>query len=457
VLEKDIAIPSLLFIIIQLRSITSYISVVSARLIAPYVIAVRFVIKYFIPVNRKNLFFAAIALIIGLRLLFVALIPTNHGVKYHLESLGDEPSHFNYVKYLFEKKSFPVQTSNYKTPGALIRNDVEYVQPPIYYLLGALGQTVGGGIYFCRILSFLFGLISLWLIALILKRIGRPPEEQAAGVIFCGLFPTHAYFTSLVSNDSMSWLVALLVTYLCMGKEEKSTHLGQDFSWRTTLMLSGLLGFGSLIKSSLLLFYPIVAACFIYSWFRRRNPAILVKMAVSLGLALAINIPWFIRNYIHYGSITGMSVLNGPEVSYPHLLTLQGFIIFIKTSIRYFWFPMQHIPISIYQNALGIIGAIILIVLILLAIRYIVKKKPLTYNHLLLLGIALITLAAYFQYNLAWGNREGRFLLPALSSIVFFIIVPINSALKSIHCGRLFFPAILFIGAWGYSYLLLTF
>jgi hypothetical protein len=440
----------------QLRSITSYISVID-RHIAPYVIAVIFVIKYFIPVNRKNLFFTAIAIIIGLRLFFVALIPTNHGVKYHLESLGDEPSHFNYVKYFFEKRSFPVQTGNYKTPGALIRNDVEYVQPPIYYLLGAMGQAFGGGIYFCRMLSFLFGLLSLWLIALILKRIGRPPEEQAAGVIFCGLFPTHAYFTSLVSNDSMSWLTALVLTYLCMEKKETSNSFGPDFPWHTTLIISGILGFGPLIKSSLLLFYPIVAACFIYSWFRRKNSAILVRMAVSLGLALAINIPWFIRNYIHYGSVTGMSVLNGPEVSYPHLLTMQGFIIFLKTSIRFFWFPMQHIPVSFYLALLGIFDALILIALLSLAIRYIIKEKPMTYNHLLLMGTALITFAAYFQYNLAWGNREGRFLLPALSSIVFFIIVPINSALKSINREWLFFPTILFIGAWGYSYLLLTF
>jgi hypothetical protein len=206
-----------------------------------------------------------------------------------------------------------------------------------------------------------------------------------------------------------------------------------------------------------LLFYPIVAACFLYSWFRRKNAAILIRMAVSLGCALVINTPWFIRNYIYYGSITGMSVLNGPEVSYPHLLTLQGFAIFLKTSVRFFWFPMQHIRVSFYQNVLGIIGALILIALISLAIRYLIKEKPLTYNHLLLLGIALITFAAYFHYNLAWGNREGRFLLPALSSIVFFTIVPINSALKSINCPRLFFPAILFVGAWGYTYLLLTF
>ena len=117
---------------------------------------------------------------------------------------------------------------------------------------------------------------------------------------------------------------------------------------------------------------------------------------------------------------------------------------------------MQHIPVSFYHKLLGGIGAMVLIALLFLALRYFVKERPFTYNHALLLGIAAITLAAYVHYNLVWGNREGRFLLPALSSIAFLAVVPLHSALKALRLKGLYFPSVFLLGAWGYSYLLLT-
>jgi 4-amino-4-deoxy-L-arabinose transferase-like glycosyltransferase len=401
-------------------------------------------------------FIIALLAVIALRFAFVVILPFGQTVRFHLEGLNDEPAHFNYVKYLAENHSFPVQTNTYKTPGATIRNDFEYYHPPVYYILGAIGYTAGGGLFFCRMLSFLCGLAGLWLIALILKRLGCEPECQIAGVLLAGIFPCHAYFCALVSNDSMSWLAALAVTYALMGKND-GTARSIEFSWRRSIFIGVVLGFGSLIKSSLLLFYPVVAICFIYSWYSRKEKAILSRMVVSLGMAIVINLPWFFRNLIHYQSITGLSYLNGPAVTYPHLLTIKGFGIFISTSVRFFWFPMQHIPVSGYHRMIGFVGAIIIIALIFIGIRYLIKNKPFTYNHILIYGIFGITIAAYVKYNLIWGNREGRFLYPALSSIVFFFTVPIFSLLKEARLKRLFFPIIFILGNWGYSYLLLTF
>jgi hypothetical protein len=399
-------------------------------------------------------FIVSLIFVISLRLVFVAVLPFGQTVRFHLEGLNDEPAHYNYVKYLAEKHSFPIQTNTYKSPGATTRNDFEYYHPPLYYIIGAIGYSVGAGLIFCRLLSFLCGIISLWLIALILKRCGCAPACQMAGVLLCGLIPCHVYFCSLASNDSMSWLAALAVTLACMGKESGS---GPEFTWRRSLAIGALLGLGSLVKSSLLLFYPIASVCFFYSSYRKKNKAILLRMIVSLGLAVAINIPWFIRNIVHYQSITGLTYTNGPAVSYPHLLTIKGFIIFLTTSIRFFWFPMQHIPISGNHRMIGFFGALILIALILIAIRYLYKKRSFTYNRMLLLGIFVLTLAAYIDYNLVWGNREGRFLFPALSSIIFLITHPLYSALQDIRWNRFYFPAIFLVGIWGYSYLLLTF
>ena len=138
-----------------------------------------------------------------------------------------------------------------------------------------------------------------------------------------------------------------------------------------------------------------MAVCFLYSWLRRKNGIILFRLIVLLAGAIAVNIPWFLRNYHIYHSLTGLYFLNGPEVTYPHLLTFKGFPLFLQTSIRYFWFPMQHIPISLYHRGLGIIGACILFALTAFALRYIAKEKPIRYNHSLLIGILTMTLIAY--------------------------------------------------------------
>ena len=412
--------------------------------------------------KKSNFLFIAIFAIIVLRIGFVVVLPVGQSVTFHLEGLNDEPSHFNYVKYLFENRAFPVQNHTYKDSGALIRNDFEYYHPPLYYLLCTPGYALCGSIaslYFCRLISFFCGLAALWLIVLLFKKMGASAQAQGGVLLLCGFFPCLAYFSSLTSNDALSWLFALLIVYTCMSDEPQNLQ-PRHFSWKRTIGLGLLLGLGSLVKSSLLLLYPLVAGCFLYSWYQRKNISILIRLTTMLGLAVAMNLPWFIRNLKLYHSFTALGYTNGPSVSYPHLLTGQGFIIFLKTSVRFFWFPMQHIPASPGQKILGAVGTVILVIVGALALKFIItkiSKRAFGYNHALLVGLFALNLAAYVQYNLVWGNREGRFLMPSLGSLAFFAVIPLQETLAALRLTKLFFPLCMLLGLWGYSYLFLTF
>ena len=402
------------------------------------------------------MFFGAIII---LRLLFVVYVPFGQTVRYHLEGLNDEPAHFNYVHYLATYHAFPVQVNTYKMAGALTRNDFEYYHPPVYYLIGATGYELVGdraAKIMCRLLSFVCGLLGLVLIALILGKMGFTHDIQIAGVLVAGLLPVHVYFTSLVSNDSMSWLFSLALLYLCIVPQGCMPDAA-FFSWKRCCAIGALIGVGVLVKASLLLWFPLAAACACYCWFYTKNSKPAFRMAVALCGACALNIPWFIRNMLHYKSITALTYTNGPAVSYPHLLTPKGFIIFLKASVHLFWFPMQHVPDSRMHFILGIAGMAILGTVCILTVRYYLKTGKKSYNDILVLCLLAITFVAYIKYNLIWGNREGRFLYPALLPIILVMIVPLRYALASAGLSRWFFPLCTMMGLFGYTYFLLTF
>ncbi len=406
----------------------------------------------------KISFSIALFAVAALRLWFVAELPLGQTVKYHLEGLNDEPSHFNYVKYIIDHHGFPVQTHTYKEPGAFVRNDYVYYHSPLYYLAGTPGYALLGlgGLYWCRVISFVCGIASLILLAKIFKKMGFSSDIQGAAVIFTGFFPCHAYFCSLTSNDSMSWAAALILTYLCLANGKCGDW--PVFTLRRSLTIGVFLAIGFLIKVSILVFYPLVAMSFLYSWRRGKDNFILVKMLVAFGIACLLDGPWILRNYFLYHSITGIPLIVGPPVlSGSPLMIGKGIVGLLKCSIRFFWFPMQHIPPSIWQRPIGAVGAAIILFCLALCIRYFILNRRIKYNEVFLICLLLVNIISYIKVNRTWGNWEGRYLFPSLATIVFLMIVPLHHALASLRLNRLFFPVVILLGLWGYSYLLLTF
>jgi len=408
---------------------------------------------------KNNFFFwVGIFAFLVLRLFFVVDLPLGQTVRHHLEGLNDEPSHYNYVKYIVDHKAFPIQVHNYKEPGAFLRNDYVYYHSPLYYLSSTPGYAIfgaKGGLYWSRMISWICGIFSLFLLAALLKKMGFSATIQRAAVIFIGFFPCHAYFCCLTSNDAMSWTVALIITYLCVENADSGRDY-PDMTLRRSMLLGVFLAVGFLVKVSLLLFYPLVALSFLYAWRRTKDNSVLVKMIIAFGIAGLLIAPWVLRNVSLYHSITAIPLDVGPPViSSSHPMIGKAILGLLKGTIRFFWFPMQHIPPSPWQRPIGVVGTVFIVFFLALSVRYFLVKRKFRYNELFLIVLFLVNIVSYIKVNRTWGDWEARYLFPSLASIVFLIIVPLDNALTSLRMNRLFFPIVALLGIWGYSYLLL--
>lgn len=362
----------------------------------------------------------AIAIGIALRLIGVWLIPFGQTVQFRLEGLNDEPAHFAYVDYLATRHEFPVQTRHVGEPGAFERADFEYYQPPLYYLMGAgLVAALGrdAGLRACRLLSALCGILTLVVMWKVFASCGLPPAAARLGVGFAALFLTHAYFCALVSNDALSWLLGAAILWRLV---EVAGASGPDLpparALRRGAVLAALLGAGLLTKGSVALFLPLTAVVYAVDAFRRRSGRPALEGVCVLLVACALAAPWWIRSTQLYGSPLGLEAGFGAPTRAP--LTPARLSGLLAGTVRYFWFPMQHLASTPWVRILRLLGAAV-IALHAGAWLVAIVRRGLTRAELpvvLCLGLAL---AAHLQLNLAWSEPEGRFLLPAFVPIVY--------------------------------------
>jgi 4-amino-4-deoxy-L-arabinose transferase-like glycosyltransferase len=392
-----------------------------------------------------------------IRLAFVFLLPPTQTVSFRLEGLNDEASHLNYVHYLAQHRQFPVQRHHAREKDSFVRNEFEYYQAPVYYLLGAALESVVGknnSLLACRLLSFLFGALSLLVIKRIFSSLSFPAAFGNGAVLFTAFLPTHAYFCSVASNDALSWLLALLLTLEMAGLCVAEGAFGSKKLWRSALYSGLLLGIGMLTKTSLLLFVPVVAGIFLYRFFVSRNRQWLSALAAVLCIAAVLAGPWYLRNLQVYGSLFAFDVGNGPPQFF--LFSAHQFVRFLKLALYCFWFPMQHVPPSHAVGAMLWCEVIIMLANGALFAAYAVSKKRIALWEIFLAGLLLLNIAAYINYNLHWDNADGRFLFPSLAALLVFFCVPLYHFSKGPRLQRFVAPLLVCEALFPYLLLLLV-
>jgi 4-amino-4-deoxy-L-arabinose transferase-like glycosyltransferase len=392
-----------------------------------------------------------------IRLAFVFLLPPTQTVSHRLEGLNDEASHLNYVHYLTQHRQFPVQQHHAREKDSFVRNEFEYYQAPVYYLCGAALELVVGknnSLLACRLLSFLFGALSLLVIRRIFSALSFPAAVGNGAMVFAAFFPTHAYFCSVASNDALSWLLALLLTQEIIRLCVAESAFGSKRLWRSALYLGLLLGIGMLTKTSLLLFVPVVAAILFYRFFMSRDRQWLSALAVVLCMAAVLAGPWYLRNLQVYGSLFAFDVGNGP----PQFFLFSGhqFVRFLTLALYCFWFPMQHVPPSHAVGAFLWCEVVIMLANGGLFAAYMVSKRKIALWEIFLAGLLLLNIAAYINYNLHWDNADGRFLFPSLAALLVFFCVPLYHFSKGLRLQRFVAPLLVCEALFPYLLLLLV-
>jgi hypothetical protein len=362
-----------------------------------------------------------------LRIVLMHVVPFGPRVENRFEGLNDEPAHFNYVRYLAERHELPIQVGNVRDPGAFERADFEYYQPPLYYLLCALPVHWSGehvALWICRGLSVAFALLSLPLLSGVLGLLGMGQAERRAGVTFAALLPVHAYFSSVVSNDSLCWLMALAITHeLLMRVQTNLAGRPQPrFTLEPDLRVGVLLGLGMLTKSAIIAFYPVTVLAYALVMQREGGRRAFTGVAVAIGSSLLFAGSWYMRNMLLYGSPLALDMgFGSPQ---PGRLVLGTQLLAVTGTVQSFWFPMRHVPNSAAENAVWALGLALVALHVVAAIAYLASRRPLGPPVVVALTIIAVVMAGHVALNLRWGEAEGRFLLPALGPIVYLIVAP---------------------------------
>lgn len=376
--------------------------------------------------NRSvNILYSLIMVGIVFRILLIFGLPLGQTVNMRLEGLNDEPSHFNYVKYLATYKQFPVQKMSSQDTDAFVKNEFEYYQPPVYYLLCAPAVLIfseNTALIISRLISFFFGLLTVYFTYKLIRIMGYSHTGGLFASALLMLMLSPSYFSSVCSNDSLSWLFPVLFLYFLL-KINSTGHLKMS----TALQLGIFLGLSILTKSSNLCLFMFTGVIAVYHFIRHEfKKSRFWILTIITGLLFAS--PWYIRNFLIYKSVLAMSVGFGPAQIQDCPLWYNLYIMF-RSAIKYFWFPMQHVQASTLSHLLELSGLFLICIYTIIFVYWLLKFHKF-WQSFPMLTLLLISIAAYVNLQLKWSNPEGRYLFSALFPIVFILTIPVIEVLN---------------------------
>jgi 4-amino-4-deoxy-L-arabinose transferase-like glycosyltransferase len=347
------------------------------------------------------------------RLALPFALPLGDQVRNRLQGLNDEPAHLRYVQYVATQHALPVQTHRFEEAGAFKRNDFEFHQPPLYYVLAAPLYSLAGharGLLACRLFSALCGLGAVFLLWLMLRSSPLPGFVTWPVLMFATLWLTPAYFCAVVSNDALSWLIGSGVILLLWVRPRGKP------SARRGAALGVLLGLGLLTKTTLLVFLPAVLIVGALESLQARRVAPLVECGLAAALACLIVLPWYVRNVSVYGTLWGMET---GGMAQPYAGAKPSWLALLTNTNKYFWFPMQHVPVNVASRLVRGVGGVLLVMTTLGALTYVWRRKAADAREVTLFVVFAVMVAAYAIRNQIWFAPEARFLFPAFLPLIY--------------------------------------
>lgn len=271
--------------------------------------------------------------ILWVALVLVAVLSSLSSVISPLFEPPDELQHYQFVRYLVDKRELPVQ----ELDGEISQSH----QPPLYYVIGALlvagiddpeeipprnpfWAYVAGQVsrdnkqqflnphsqaFPYRGTALVVHLLRLWSVALALGTVtvmwllGRTlwpdePTKVVAMLSVAVLNPMFLYIAGAVNNDNLIILCGTLSLWL------SARALKDGFAWRTTLLIGLVWGCALLSKlTGLILAVSWGVALVWTAWQRRDGRLFISRFAAMVGIALAFSGWWFIRNIQVYGEV----------------------------------------------------------------------------------------------------------------------------------------------------------
>ena len=367
----------------------------------------------------------------------------------------DEPAHYNYVRYVAEQHCFPIlKPGDYPAayleeikaarfpPGMSIAPlRYEFHQPPLYYLLAVPFYSLfGGALLPLRFLSLALGALLLLVVHWAAETVvPQQPYLALGATAFVAFLPMHLTMTAAVNNDTLAELLLatiLLLTIRYLRQAERPPAERQD---RQLLILLGVTtGLGLITKSAVYIALPLVllSIALRHLWLDRPAPPAAVSLRDAILYvcpALALALPWWMRNVALYGGLDFLGLGRHDQVVVGQLRSAEfvarqgsGRLVydFFLTSFHSFWGQFGWMGVLLDQRlyqALAILSALALIGFLLWATRAWQRRGQYPDWQKAAAGLLLAsaggTLLTYIWYNTQFVQHQGRYLFPALVPI----------------------------------------
>lgn len=425
----------------------------------------------------------------------------------------DEPAHFNYVRYVAERGSFPVlhmgdyphaymeQIKQAGFPAGMPIDTIRYEfhQPPLYYVLAApIYRLTAGGIFNdsltgVRFLSVILGAgIVLFAYAIARRIFPARPALALATAAFVAFLPQHLATVSQVGNDVLAELLFAAVLYVLVGWVTETDPKGEErdrpsrfrangpaFGWprlaqprrsASPWLLGLLLGLILITKTTAYIAVPLVGVALLWRWRSTRATSVAIGrdlLAVALPAAL-IALPWYARNVWAYGwpDILGLrrhdEIVLG-QMRTPEFIAQYGWTAYWRRTIEWtfksFWGVFGWMGVWLDSRFYFLVallsatalGGFALRVLPFLARRSVPSAPKCRAAWLLSLSV-LLTLLAYAWYNLTFLQHQGRYLFTALIPLALAYAWGWDAALQPRYARWLAGALVVFalaLAAWG--------
>ena len=365
----------------------------------------------------------------------------------------DEPAHYNYIAHVATERRLPaLRMGDYdgpylerlkaqKFPPDLSIEPVRYEshQPPLYYLLAApIHWLSQGRLLALRLFSVMLGGGVVLLIFLCARAaVPGPPHIALGAAAFAAFLPMHVALMASVNNDALAELL-IAGTVLALLRWQRLKTESEVDGGRGHLLAAGILiGLGFLTKATAYILLPVaLVVVFIHSVWpgsSGKSPAgtLTLRLALLVGPALLLGLPWWIRNSLLYGNldILGLTRHDAVVTGQP---TAAAWI--AENGWGAYWERAWSFTGKSFWGVFGWLGVfmdariytIFFILSALAALGILFRFRAwairsewqwprlISTPYLTLLLLWLATFAAYAWYNVGFIQHQGRYLFPAL-------------------------------------------
>lgn len=198
----------------------------------------------------------------------------------------------------------------------VIRNAHDFMPPFAEFILLHLYSIFGNDrmLFLSQWLAFV---AVIYLTGLISMKIGLPEKLKRLCQLVVAVLPIGVLQASSSQTDMVTAVFIMLSLYFAFS-------LLENFSYRNLFLFGVSLGLGSLVKSSFYVFSVIPIGFLVIELFRRWQVNKLFLSSIAFGLAVVIQIPFFLQNLYLYGSIFGTRLLDKNSVYSNDVISFNG-------------------------------------------------------------------------------------------------------------------------------------